>query len=196
LAGLAVGGFALGVLVLNPLSRTAQTLMLGLMESREQQLRASPLASCQNAQSLFLLGTDDLTIALHSPYLIKDQLGQRQWHQLTLATADLLLLRTDARTLRFVSPHGFVLGGLLYAMFRPQRSAIPAGARFDLGDATLHVDGASGAGVTELRVELPSAADDPGYCWLRYSGTQLVPVTLPPVGETVTIKWVPGPVAL
>jgi hypothetical protein len=194
IAGAAGGGLALGVLLCNPLSRTAHILMLRQMAEREQQLAQSPLTSCQKAEFLFLFGTDDIAVALHSPYLLKQHLLHKQWYQITLATADTQVLRVDPRTVRIQSPRGLVLGGVLYAMMRTE--AIQAGTRFDVGTGTVQVEQASASGVTAFRLELPPSVDDPRFCWLRYDGTQLVPMSLPPVGGSTTVPYVRGPMSM
>ena len=83
----------------------------------------------------------------------------------------------------------------MYTLNRPQRSPLTAGMQLPIAAGTIHVEAAEPASISALRIELPVAADDRRFCWLRYDGVQLVPLALPPVGGELRIPYVRGPMA-
>lgn len=190
---------ALGVLLLSPLSRLAQILTLRRIAAAEQQLGRSPLAGCENARHYLLLGTDEFSVAMYAPYLLASRLGQKSWQQLTLASGDIEVSRPDRRTLRLSGSGGHLLSGLLYTINRPPRSPLTAGMQLPIPgspvDIQVRIESAQPTAVSALRVELPVAADDRGFCWLRYDGKQLIPLALPEVGGELRIPHVRGPMA-
>lgn len=186
---------AVGVLFLNPLARLAQSLAFYRIAVAEQELGRSSLGGCEDAAHHLVLGTDEFSVAMYGPYLLSHKIGHKSWQQLTLASATIQISRPSARTLRLQASGGHLLSGLLYTLNRPQRDALEAGAQLPLPAGTIRIEAAEPAAVSKLLIELPVAADDRRFCWLRYDGKQLVPFTLPPVGEELRIPYVRGPMA-
>lgn len=186
---------AVGLLLLGPLARLAQIFAMRRIATAEQQLSRSALTGCEGAAHYLLLGTDEFSVAMYAPYLLAPRLGQKSWQQLTLASADIEVSRPDARMLRLRASSGHLLSGLPYTMNRPQRSALTSGMQLPIAAGTIHIEAAEPAAISALRIELPVAAEDRRFCWLRYDGQQLIPLALPPVGGALRVPHVRGPMA-
>lgn len=195
-------GLALGVLVLNPLSRLAQLRLLTHAAQAEQALTAvSQLSSCAAASHFLLIGTNEFTVAMYGPYLFPLLAPPRTWHQLTVARAEVVLERLDDRRLRLRSDGETpLLSGFLYSLYRAPEEALGVASRTTLrfsahASGVIHVEALSSGDPSVLRLELPSSLDDPRYCWLRYDGRALQALTPPPVGAALRIPYVRGPMS-
>lgn len=197
---LAAAGLALGVLLLSPLSRLGQTRVLAHTTESEAALReVRQLGGCAESSHYLLIGSNEFTVAMYGPYVLPGLAPPRTWHQLTAAQGDVELERVDGRTLRLRGQRP-LLGGFLYALFRAPGEALGPGSRGELrlgpgAAGAIEVEALQGGEPTALRVELPAALEDRRYCWLRYDGRLLQPLTLPPAGARTVVPYVRGPMS-
>lgn len=191
---LAILILAIGMFVVNPLSRAMQVLKIRETQAGQQRLAASTLAGCEGAEHYFIIGPNELLLGIYGPYLLQHRIESQRWHPLTIATGDVELSRPTDRTLRLRARNRALLGGLSYGLSRPARQPIESGAAFPVGEAGLVVEESSADGVRSLLLSLPRSANDRRYCWLRYDGAALVSTPLPELGDQRTIPYVRGPV--
>lgn len=193
---LAIGVLCFGLFFLNPVLRLLLTRSFYQGEASEHELAATSLASCARAQHFYILGTNELPVAVYAPYLLQAQIQQRDWQQLTVAMEDIEVERLGPATLRLRTAHDKLLGGMNYSMLRGELTPLPPGTVIPIGELTLRVQKSTPQSIGELQLELPRSADDPSYCWLRYDGHHLVPAQLPPPGTHLTLPYATGALAL
>lgn len=192
----AAGVVGFGLLALNPLLRLGMLGTLYKSYAAERQVASSSLAGCAQAQHFYVVGTHELTVAVYAPYLLKEQLGQRDWQQLTLAADDIEIDRSGPRTLLLRGASGKLIHGMGYTLMRPESSPLLPGTQIPLGELTIRVKSSTPLQIESMELELARQADDPSYCWLRYDGAELVPFLLPAPGGHMTLPYVRGPMSL
>lgn len=185
-----------GVGLAHPIVGIGQLYVLHRTQQAEQRVARSPIGACAAARHVYVLGTHEITIGWYAPYLLPPGRGQRSWDQLSLATGDLQISRRSERGLCLRTGRGRTLAGMLYKEFGPPYTPDAQRTEVALDGATVRLGEVDAQGVKSVCVELNEAeaasADDPRYCWLRYDGTQLVPITLPPVGGSLVLPYVRG----
>jgi hypothetical protein len=86
-----------------------------------------------------------------------------------------------------------LLDGSFDRLFRAADRPFAVGDSVEQCGATIRVAAVREGRPARLEIALRRSLDDPEIGWLVWRGQELVPLALPPVGETIEIAWSPGP---
>ncbi|WP_394841870.1 hypothetical protein LZC95_32945 [Pendulispora brunnea] len=179
--------FAFGAQQLATSSHAARTAAVGAELPAREGVSVVGIGLADPLVGMYLL--PNLVIARPKPL-------PRTTHLLTMSPRDHRLKRIDARTLEISILGGTLLDNALEFVVRPPDHPLLAGDRLPLGPwAVLILEDTDGR-PTRFSVTFDRPLDDPSLAFIIWHEGALRPLSLPPVGEEVTLKHEPGPMGI
>jgi hypothetical protein len=119
-----------------------------------------------------------------------------RWHVLSMARRTHRLTRTGPSSFRLATVDGSLLDGVFAQVFRSPRVPFHVGDRFALDGGTVSVASVEGGMPTAIDVQVDLPLDDPTLRLLSWRDGALR--RIPPLreGESVELRWSPGPFQL
>ena len=178
-----------GLLVFSPLSRLAAAAFIHMGAANLVKTGGDSDTGCEEGQNVYQINADSL-MAVMSPFIVARAKGAffGEWNQLGQAQRDLTLTRTGEDTLRLEAADGVVESYLW--LFRRQESSWNEGTPVKKGslEATVVETEANVPTVVEFRI---SGLSGNNACLVRAEGFLLKNQTIPEIGESVVVPWVP-----
>jgi hypothetical protein len=182
-------------LVLAPLGWLAQgALFTRVSLAATQAARIEGIPSGPGAAVTTVLAPD----VFHSRYLPYRRRAAglptpRRWRTLSIAPYDHRVTRPDTTTLELEVINGHMLGTPVESMLRSPDNPLRPGSTVDLEDIRVEVLATDEVGPTRVRFHFDRALDDPDLAFLAWQDGSLARFRPPPVGDSVTLRWMPGP---
>lgn len=156
------------------------------------------LSACMNDENIeekhvFVLSVDNPLMCMYPP-LIRNAFGMerpKSWHALSTSPTDHVLTRIDDRRFVLEAVGGSLTDGEFMEIVRSGRFQFDEGQKIPLEGSTITVLNVVDGKPRKMEVTLDAAAESGAYVFLESAGGRLRLCTLPPVGESVTIPYVP-----
>jgi hypothetical protein len=143
-------------------------------------------------QRVVTLVVPDPSLGLY-PAIIRAAEGRpsaRSWMPLSLAPYDHVLHRTGDAAFELFLPDGRFLATEMEQLFRGPAFPMPVGAQVSVKGCRVTVLEVEGIWPKRLRFEFDMSIDDPDLVLLTQGDGTLKRLSPPPVGGTVTLRWV------
>ncbi|MBN2715008.1 MAG: glycosyltransferase family 39 protein [Deltaproteobacteria bacterium] len=185
----AAGVLFTGMLILSPLSRLGASIFIYMGAANLTRIGQNANLGCARGQDIYQINADSLMAVMY-PFVAARYQGRffNHWNQLGQAPRDLTLTRTGEETVRLEAKDGIVESYLW--LFRKPTA--------DWQQDTPMAKDNLRATIIEKKKHTPTIVEfnlkglqNDGVCLLRADGFLLKQLTIPPIGKSVVVPWVP-----
>ncbi|MFH2006779.1 MAG: hypothetical protein ABI333_09360 [bacterium] len=181
-----------GLLLTSPLQRLGLGALLHSHSKTLVKLGRESKVRCQPTARVVLLN-GDLMFSIHAQLIVAAH--QRKtfpgWHQLTEPATDIVVERTGRNSIFISSRDTPLVNAFTLNVFRPRTDKLTPGKVVEKKQLRIEILKSSPGGPTRVKFTIPGLNDPSRTCLLYYDGKAgvLRNATLPPRGQTLTIKW-------
>ena len=192
-APLAVGGLlCFGLLFTSPIMRLGSSNYLRKAANAELTLGKRSKPICRpGARTVLINGA--LLFSIHAPFVLAkhQKVTWSGWQLLSEPTNDITVTPTGAETIVVSSANRPLVNEFTIRVFRPNAGDLTPGTIIEAKHLRSRVLKNSPRGPTRMEFTIRGLQDPNRICLLYYDGKDgvLRNATLPPQGETLTIKW-------
>ena len=133
-----------------------------------------------------LLWTDDVMVGGYTPAIARlhQPSALPRFRTLAMAPVPLQMTRVAADALELRCTTGTFFSSEWEGLFRPGTQPLPAGSTLALPGLAVEIRQATDGRPTVVRFRFDAPLEDPSLRFLEWRGRRLVPLALPPVGQT------------
>ncbi len=175
------------------------TLLIVTSDQAQQLIRDTELDLTRiEEQHVIVLNVSDPAIGIYMPMMMAWERAPTPdtWQVVSMSPFDHVLARPAERTLDLQIIDGHQGQAVFEQLFRGSQAPFEVGEQVAMTALTITIAEADEIGPTRLRLDFPA---DPGggeYQFLGWRDGALRAVTLPRVGESLTLSWERGPMGI